>query len=162
MKVREGFVSNSSSSSFIVRFSKSIETKEDLAKELFGNCDLDEIYIYDKYMDITCTKNDAISELFGCKKIITNETIIEHAYDFIGDEEAIIDYDNNPFRINHWDVIDLFSPYIARDTYERIMSEFPGSSVYQFELGNEMGSISAELECSDIFSDNILVCRNKH
>ncbi len=58
MKVRQGFVSNSSSSSFIVSFKKKPKTKKDVYKEMFN----ERYYIID-YYDIEKKSTEQISDI---------------------------------------------------------------------------------------------------
>ena len=51
MKIRNGFVSNSSSSSFIVAFSKKPETADDVHKMMFGGTKLRALNYYDYNSD---------------------------------------------------------------------------------------------------------------
>jgi len=76
MKKRNGFVSNSSSSSFIVAFPKNINSLEEFKKIVLGNCSIDEFVdsgyrkehsgeeaIYILYTDYSSAKNLEATEI---------------------------------------------------------------------------------------------------
>jgi hypothetical protein len=63
MKKRNGFVSNSSSSSFIVAFPKDIKSREEFKEILLG--DSDEKYLIDSYYSNNYSSEDAINVLYN-------------------------------------------------------------------------------------------------
>jgi hypothetical protein len=67
MKIRNGFVSNSSSSSFVVAFPKKPETIEELKHMMFGNVSSGYIECYD----------DSISEM-DCTETVFGD-LVEHS-----------------------------------------------------------------------------------
>jgi len=68
MKIRQGFVSNSSSSSFIVAFDSAPKTAEDVKHQMFGN---DENFYFDSldgnynYIVAHCPTIDIAEDVFG-------------------------------------------------------------------------------------------------
>lgn len=78
MKIRQGFVSNSSSSSFIVVWDKKPESAEEVKKILYGNRDTVGIY------DYTMSAQDLATVVFNDTKEATDEEIIEKLSDSFG------------------------------------------------------------------------------
>lgn len=101
MKTRSGFVSNSSSSSFIVAFSKKVKTKEDVLKEMFPKGERAVICEYgwdddSKSLD-SLTAAELVFDQISKNKPLSKQQIIESIssgyfegfpeYDFYSDKE---------------------------------------------------------------------------
>ena len=110
MKLRNGFVSNSSSSSFIVTFTEKPKTKEEVFKLLFNSQDG-----HIDYYDIDKMQFDKIAEIvfddLQNKKLATLEDLTEEFFILIHAELCGIEYENHSdvdlfqFSLEHADTI---------------------------------------------------------
>lgn len=165
MKIRNGFVSNSSSSSFLVAFPRPVESAEDLQDFLFKS---KESFDYDGH---TYSAAEVVDALYSEKMMpLTFEelrTEIEGGW-FPG----MPDY---PF-------CDLHAPEneqkriqdAYRDKFERFMDaryrEFleqtPGSVYYRFSVGDNhgdvIGALGAALENGDVWDEILHIRCNNH
>jgi hypothetical protein len=81
MKIRTGFVSNSSSSSFIVIFDKKPKSKEEVKKLLFPNKNDDDcLKCYDNSIPIGQITETVFKDLSNSKKVTQKElfALLEH------------------------------------------------------------------------------------
>jgi len=95
MKIRTSFVSNSSSSSFIIAIDKSIKTKDQLKEYMFPNSYYDDIATdldyYDEQLDVATVINRVFNDLKETKKLTKEGIIEEIAYDGYNTSDILIE-----------------------------------------------------------------------
>lgn len=160
-KIRTGFVSNSSSSSFVVRFDEKNITREQMQKHLFGEATELESYFGNAY------PIEDVMDVIWQQFISSNEEDIltELSYK-IDDDELInlaIDYYNMPFKPTFkdpWTAKEEYCRLAAKEQYEEFLTG--GGDVAIFTLGNDVGPIESILEGEGIFSNLPNVFINGH
>lgn len=176
MKARNGFVSNSSSSSFIVAFPKIAEdmTVEELRHMMFGDADLVE-------SGDTLIKTEAIAARVLCDA--ERQVPLMSLRD---DKEALLDeiesgyFPGYPVYPRRWHSLVGEEKYRANDLFdevvracaEKLVREFWFSVVYQDELENPFvyifeysdsdGIIPTYMEHGNIFRNFTHIVINKH
>lgn len=158
MKIRQGFVSNSSSSSFIVAFPKELELSVPVVQHLlFGENKV--VCAYDHLGSISTESaaeqvvNDMIDQ-----KPNDSEAILEALNGYAVSGPNLNNFKFSP-RNEHGDTYDWEAYNAACDVhkqkmYEKIRNEFGDQDVYVFEYADENGSFFATLEHGGIF-DNL-------
>ena len=110
MKIRQGFVSNSSSSSFILCFDKEPKSHEDVKKVIFG----------DKEKFMACWSDKFLETEQASKVIFDNLENIKDAESY-----------KKVAKDNWWSFTD--------EEVEEILSKCKKPFVYNFQCGNEVG-----------------------
>jgi hypothetical protein len=157
VKIRNGFVSNSSSSSFVVAFPKQPKTKKMLREMLFG----DAKYFANPYdFNHTChgwpieQVVNAIWEQISSQTANNKKAILEG---FNGWFDGRPDYDD--FKIDDgtlcgdtdWDKYHEASSIARQKKMKEFMKANPLHYVYVFEFGDEDGEFFCALEHGDTF-----------
>ena len=158
MKIRQGFVSNSSSSSFIVAFPKGMEISSDNVQNyLFA--DQESITAFDWIG--TFSSKEIAEQVTRDMKAQTpnaaeyiNEALTGHlpgAPDYEsfrkrGADGKVNDYD--------WDAYDKASEKHRAAMAEKIKSEFEGMDIYTFKYSDNDGNFFCTMEHGGIF-DNV-------
>ena len=156
MKIRNGFVSNSSSSSFLVAFKpEEIKTVDALNETLFGE---DEIHEgYDTYKITETVWNDIQKQKNITNGIEFNEVVLA-CIEVGGDPELImkkfyshISRDDNWEK--YWEIYDVIEAMQSGDTrdMELLKKENPGCELYAFTYADEDGAYFSMMEHSGIF-----------
>jgi len=152
MKIRIGFVSNSSSSSFIVAFAKTPEDIQELNSMLFDNsqkefpCDIDGDYFPNRYPVYSVA-----------------ETVFESMKEPISDEEAIeicrsgwidgmpsLDTSNKDFNATHRAWMAKLDEF-ARKAFDKFRKQNKKASLFVFEYSDNEGEYESTLEHGDLF-----------
>ena len=150
MKIRKGFVSNSSSSSFVVSFPKDIEmTEEAIHKYVFG----------DKPTTLSCYGSDYISSLDAAHRILSdiqnqtpnNVEAIKSIFSYMDSPEApkmedYIDFKDKSDQVAQWEkyhaAMDEFSEKHSTKLLEQTKKEF--EDIYIFEYSDNSGEAALE------------------
>lgn len=182
MKIRSGFVSNSSSSSFVLAFPRIIESEADVIDILFNGERQKDVRDdwWKEYNNDAVTSDEVASYFFNNAKLITDNFFNEKDEygdspygDFLGDSkkdlpgwyyyDAFMDEANNPFRIEKWEALDILGPDHAKETVDMYKKDHPGKFLYKIEVGNECGYVPSFMENSDIYKNvDIAFYTNKH
>jgi len=152
MKIRNRFVSNSSSSSFIVAFNDDPGSSEELRKMMFGNKKMHEGYSTVEIADYVF--NDIQQQRLKKKRIdlISPEMIV--CAEVGGDAERIVmkflpelyNTDSDAY----WDIVQYLER-ITENEFDDFIAENKGKIFYRFEFGDEGGKFFGVLEHSGIF-----------
>lgn len=152
MKIRNGFVSNSSSSSFIVAFDKDPESSEELRKIIFGNEKTHEGYSTTEIADYVFAdikqqrvNRDRINlispEMIVCAEVGGNSERIVNR--FLPD---LCKTDSDTY----WEIV-RYLEEIEDNSFGDFITDNKGKIFYRFEFGDEGGKFFGMLEHSDIF-----------
>lgn len=162
MKTRHGFVSNSSSSSFIVAFDKVPESQEELKVMLFGDAEVYANPWYNpKYDTIPGWSTTEVAEtvwkdLQG-KKPLSNAEIIEEINNgyFPGypDPDWNATGDTPEERRLYWDRFVKQVREAAEKFYADNKSEFEGKTVFAIGYSDNDGAYFSALEHGDLFHE---------
>lgn len=158
MKIRNGFVSNSSSSSFVVAFKeipKTVGTMEDL---LFG--DIDEFGQWEKF-PVRDAARRVFEDLKAQKKPLTKEQIVE---------EFAVGYINGYPEINSfykdkeidWEAYKKAVQKNAEKEAKKFMNKNKDRKFYIFSYSDKDGAFMCEMEHSGIFDNLPHVCISRH
>lgn len=157
MKIRKGFVSNSSSSSFLVAFKpEEIKTIDTLKKTLFGENETHEGY--DTYKITETVWND-IQKQKGTNAAKFNETILA-CIEVGGDPDLImkkfysyLNQDKDDDWEKYWEIYDVIEVMQSDDTrdMELLKKNNPDDEIYTFTYADEDGEYGSMMEHSGIF-----------
>jgi len=153
MKTRIGFVSNSSSSSFVVAFPEVPTSAEELCKIMFA----DEL-VHHGYeqgyptIDIAQVVFHDIQEQkkTASKKIIT-EAIACGWYDGTPEMPPGKGYSDDKSREEAWEEFDKQWEAGAKTIAEKFIAEHDGEAIYTFDYADNDGEYGAMMEHSGIF-----------
>jgi hypothetical protein len=157
MKIRLGFVSNSSSSSFIVAFPSTPKNVEEVRQTLFG--DLNSVsYEYDDSITFSTLEmaqavyNDLKNQISHTPEEIAEEITYGTCY-----EDGSPDYDD--FRDNNksgwnidWEAYEKAKEKFAKKVSDKFILDNIDKPVYIFEYSDNDGKFSTQMEHGDIFS----------
>lgn len=182
MKTRSGFVSNSSSSSFIVVFDKPLEEYEDneLKKKMFGTCSKE---VKEKYSGESLSTDDLLKTVrANAEELIANDdgsfTLVQLGLDEHSDTillresywqkvEEVLESRGIKFEDdNYWDCWNEVSDSLAKErnrVWIRSVKDEYGDKAkfYKFEFCDHTDT-GAFLEHSNIFDKFKYLYRNNH
>ncbi len=156
MKIRKGFVSNSSSSSFVVAFPKGFDPSDTAVKELlFG--DSQRVCYYEYAVDADQAASIIASDMRG-QAPNNNEAMIDA---LSGHLPGAPDYDD--FRIRDdskpewqwncdWESYEKALNVFREKMMENMKAEFGDADIYCFEYSDNDGHIYCTLEHGDTFA----------
>ena len=170
MKIRNGFVSNSSSSSFVVAFPHKPETIEELKEMMFGKQEFHYISIYGEKGQTDYPTQVIAEAVFNTiEERATEEQVIESIEN--GHFDAYIDHRICPGRYDNWDKITKLNYKEHKEEMEKLWKEEEeinheratkiaitfiahnkGKYIVVLEYGDEGGGFEAILEHTDIFN----------
>jgi len=177
MKIRNGFVSNSSSSSFIVALPKRPKDAMELRKILFGEEEgYPNPYPFEncpRSWDTEYVAEEVIKQLEG-KKCLTKKQMIEEAIytgeledpempAFPDHKEYYIDHKLNQDRAKQlWDQRDKEVKVLVEKRIEQLIQENPEAKFYRFEFEDNSSQLSAALEHGTLFEKVPHLTISKH
>jgi hypothetical protein len=152
MKIRNGFVSNSSSSSFVVAFTSVPETKKELIKMLF---DEEQQFVSPCYCDNMVAVSDAaarvLSDLENDTPLSRIEAIrvlssgyhdrIEVNYDKYRDETGNID----------WNAVQSERQRLAEILLDELLAPLKRCELYCFRYSDNEGDFESTMEHGNVF-----------
>jgi hypothetical protein len=159
MKIRSGFVSNSSSSSFIFALPKKPESVSELQTMLFGTDEgLGNPYTWDD-KDIKIFPAEQVAEIVFRDiqdKHPSDPHLIEEAMRGWDDGESFDTYERmrdlpQEEQNRLWDQQARISKEKTDQARRKFMAETRGSAVYAIEISDGDGSIHSAMEHGDLF-----------
>ena len=156
MKIRNGFVSNSSSSSFLVAFDRKPATVKELQKILFG--DKKYIAYYDYVHSTEKAAETVFNDLQKQSPLALNDVADELSYGYVG-EDGELDFPHyNPEATpeehdRSWNEYENKRKQISQRVADEKWKEWKGKEIYRFEYSDNEGEFFCTLEHGDIFSN---------
>ena len=156
MKVRQGFVSNSSSSSFVVAFPKGFVATEDSVKELLFTGQ-NSVNFYDHSVSV-----DQAASIIASDMKSQTPNVHEKILDAMGGHlPGAPDYDDfvipEPGKKKweckcDWEAYEKANKEFREKMLENMKAEFGDSDIYCFEYSDNDGELYCTLEHGDTFS----------
>lgn len=161
MKIRSGFVSNSSSSSFIVAFPEKVKTKEQLKQYIFGDAEFYHHPYPDLYKVEGYPANDVIDVVFA--------QLQEPIDEFEIPSELTCGWINEfpDFHYNGKNTDEDYREYdkelkrVAAKVARNFANNNQGSYFYVFEFGDD-SPVGCAIEHGDLFETLPHICVSKH
>ena len=146
MKMRLGFVSNSSSSSFIVSFHTNPKSVEDVQKQMFGHTDENNIW-----EDNFSTRTIAMAVFDSIQKAgrPANKKEISEAIS-CGWFEGMPDFPEGDYTTKKWQKYEKECDKVVEKIATKFIKENNGRTIYTFHYSDE-DVLGCVMEHSDIF-----------
>lgn len=172
MKTLSGFISNSSSSSFILDFKKEINSKEDLGEFILKDQDL----FFGRY-DRSFPKKDVLEFILkrieprNRKEVIqylsNSNTVHEKLFDFEYSEDWTREHckktwlisDNMVYKMSLYDATKYLAEKYVKENMKDLLDEL--KNPYYIDI-DDKSSIGANLEPGDAFKKYIIGYQNNH
>lgn len=151
MKIRYGFVANSSSSSFIVAFPKAKPSVQEIQEMLFGDRDI--IVAYDESITANMAAKTIHHDILAQDK--SNPKAIEDAFNC-----GSLGGDPNPDKYRtlddsmDWDSYEKDRKKIRKKIMDKFLKENKSKVIYVFSYADEDGPFGSVMEHGGIF-DNL-------
>ena len=158
MKIRDGFVSNSSSSSFIIAFANKPETVEEMKKILFGDEELfDSPYpdfhtkVVERYPTELVAKT-VLDDITGQKPMTHADIVREMTCGYVDGEPDVDDFRNGgKWSDIDWDAYDIANREHASNKADAFVKAIGDKQVYVVEYSDNSGKYFCALEHGDVF-----------
>lgn len=161
MKIRTGFVSNSSSSSFVVAFGTRPKNKAELMLMMFPDGEV-LLQAYDDHVAVESVVNTVWNDMKDQKPMTFDEVVEEISSGWFSGKPDYNDYvsrhddhltpkERNAERNAEWDAYEVASKAAANRLAQTFMGANAGSNFYRFSYGDDDGPYYATLEHGDIF-----------
>lgn len=159
MKIRTGFVSNSSSSSFIFALKKKPESAEELKQELFGRQEIyPNCYVFDDDDPKGWpTQEIAASVYNSIKDDEPNDSEkLDPEFEYYTDEEIYEERRNlgnlsTKERQKYWNAQDKVRTQKAEKRKQEFLAANAGKAVFTIEIADGNGSMNSAMEHGDLF-----------
>jgi len=160
MKIRNGFVSNSSSSSFIVFFPKEPQTREQVKEMMFRDLsDSDMIDHYDEHKTVEEVTKRVFDDIKNQKVNDIKAAADEYdIYDVAGCPKTS-EYIEHLTGALDWNRYDKDCEEFSKKEFEKLIKEHQNEIFYTFEYEDNIESV---LEHGDIFRNLFNVRMSKH
>jgi hypothetical protein len=162
MKIRSGFVSNSSSSSFLVAFSRAPASKEELKTLLFGGS---QRYLspYDKRVWPTDQVAETVWSDLKELKPLTPEQMVsklaegtitgKYSSEYRDSWKEYMDAKTPEARDKAYDVMQANITKRASEVAAKFTSKNTGAKFFEFHYSDNDGSYGTDLEHGDLFAN---------
>ena len=159
MKVRSGFVSNSSSSSFILKFDKKPECVGEVKDTLFPNDESFHYYDYNGHLCYGRTVLEVAEDIFNSMVPATQKSLLGLFNDRYAYDEAL---QNLGFRYGDkidWYRVNIELEKIAKRQMREHLKVNTGKKLYIVSYSDEDGSFGSLMEHEVLGKCNSDVCR---
>jgi hypothetical protein len=158
MKVRKGFVSNSSSSSFIVPLPKGFEvTPENVKSYFFG--DNTRVIGYDEAIPVDVAVDQIIEQLKDQQP--NSESAMQEAFSgYMADSPKLDQFFDRAANSYDWDVYHAAMDKFVKEKIQEFKNEFKDSDIFCFSFSDDY-TIGAVMEHGNTF-DRVPHCRISH
>jgi len=173
VKKRQGFVSNSSSSSFVVAFPEIPETVDEMRMLLFG----DNIRLTHPYDNISFSTRViaeiVLNDLRGQEPLRLVEDVVDHLNGHVVFENGEVDYVNTdgmfirPDGEEDYGAGDAYSWYLGYDSITnldrlRTLPDGTKMPLFKFEYADESGTVGCAMEHGGIFDRLVHIQISNH
>jgi hypothetical protein len=156
MKARKGFVSNSSSSSFIVAFDGKPQTMEEMKGLLFGE---QEGEYHDPYDECSWTYDEVaytvLLDLLDSDPLTREQVLEQLSRGCLPGQPDMDDFKKKDAGGKpewDWDAYEEARKQHAKRYHDRFLKENRGKTFYRFNYGDDSGPYYSALEHGELFS----------